>query len=140
MPKCLSQRQPTLRPSTQVVTPGTSPGTPCPPPQQYSTYFPSNYPGSPPRYLPQVLLHQTTALAGWWQCFLKLLLYFCRRSLSSISGSSSSSLSRLQKYENTRSLGALRAPTSSWRPFGHLTSSFAPFRRSGRVTQPSVIV
>ena len=34
----------------------------------------------------------------------------------------------LEKYENTRSLGALRAPTSSWRPFG----------RSGRVTHATV--
>jgi len=51
MPRCLSQRQPTLRPSTQVVTPGTSPGTPRPTPQQYSTYFPSIYPGNYPRYL-----------------------------------------------------------------------------------------
>ena len=33
-----------------------------------------------------------------------------------------------------RSLGALWAPTSRWRPFGLLTSSFAPFGRSGRVT------
>ena len=46
---------------------------------------------------------------------------------------------------STRSLGVLRAPTSSLRPFGppfgpsaSLTSSFAPFGRSGRVTHADV--
>ena len=46
----------------------------------------------------------------------------------------------------TRSLGALRAPASSWRPFlGRLwalrtclTSSFAPFGHSGRVTHATI--
>ena len=38
----------------------------------------------------------------------------------------------LYKYTNTRSLGALRAPTSSWRPFGPLV--FVLRARSGRVT------
>ena len=34
----------------------------------------------------------------------------------------------------TRSLGALRAPTSSWRPFGPLDFVLRALRRSGRVT------
>ena len=37
-----------------------------------------------------------------------------------------------------RSPGDLWAPTPSWRPFGLLTSSFAPYGRSGRVTQAKV--
>ena len=40
---------------------------------------------------------------------------------------------------DTRSLGALWAPTSSWRPFGLLDLSFAPFGRSGQVTHASYI-
>ena len=39
----------------------------------------------------------------------------------------------------TISLGALQAPTTSGGPLGLFTSSFAPFGRSGRVTQASVI-
>ena len=40
---------------------------------------------------------------------------------------------------STRSLGALRAPTSSSRPFGPLDLSFAPFGRSGQGTHASYI-
>ena len=54
-------------------------------------------------------------------------------------------ISKFKKYQKTRSAGALRAPTSSMRPFGpllalraSLTSSFAPFGRSGRVTHADV--
>ena len=47
-------------------------------------------------------------------------------------------------YIYTRSLGALRAPTSSWWPYGpalgRLNSSFAPFERSGRVTHTDVSI
>ena len=48
-------------------------------------------------------------------------------------------LSKANKYRNTRSLGALRAPSSSSRPFGPLDLSFAPFGRSGQVTHASYI-
>ena len=42
-------------------------------------------------------------------------------------------------YIITRSLGDLRAPTSSSRPFGPLDLSFAPFGRSGQGTHASYI-
>ena len=44
-----------------------------------------------------------------------------------------------KKIFQNRSLGALRAPTSSSRPFGPLDMSFAPFGRSGQGTHASYI-
>ena len=65
--------------------------------------------------------------------------------LGAVVGQFSMQLAIEKAIYKTRSLGALRAPTSSLWPFGPalalragLTSSFAPFGRSGRVTYATV--
>ena len=44
----------------------------------------------------------------------------------------------MANIKETRSLGALQAPTSSGGPSGLLTSSVVPFGRSGRVTHATM--
>ena len=81
MPRCLSHRQSSPHPSTQVASPrylsqvllvdlllNQPPNLPT----QVAS------PGTSSRYS---FSTRTTVLDGWWQCFLKLLLYFCPRSL-----------------------------------------------------------
>ena len=83
MPRCLSHRQSSPHPSTQVASPRFLSQVlfvnlllNLPP--NLHTQVAS--PGTSSRYS---FSTRTTVLDGWWQCFLKLLLLFCLRSFLS---------------------------------------------------------
>ena len=65
-------------------------------------------------------------------------IYFYRQASLTLScGLDSLNIIILSILYSTRSLGAIRAPTSSSRPFEPLDMSFAPFGRSGQVIHAS---